>query len=151
MRRRTAARTAGIALLAGTLPVACGLQRPPEVGEASLSGAERIACARTIVEGDVIDVHDARTGQHVVVTLAVADWIKPTHGRSTVSLDVPDPAAEHGAGYATGDHVLMFVLEPDGAPALSMRGEPLATYRSSLPRDLRRAKQATCPWWVTKL
>lgn len=151
MKRRTAVRTAGVMLVAGAMSAGCGLDRPQEVGDVSLSGAEQIVCARTIVEGDVVDVHEGAAKNRIIVTLTVADWIKPAHGRSTVSLDLVDPAAEHGKGYTTGEHVLMIVLKPREAGATALRGEDLKRYRARLPLDLRRAKKATCPGWVGKL
>jgi hypothetical protein len=139
-------------LVAGAVLAGCGVHRPPELeGDHGLSGAEQIVCARTIVEGDVMDVHEAHGKDRLVVTLAVADWIKPTHGGSTVSLDVVDPAAEHGRGYATGEHVLMIVPEPRDSSATALRGEHLKRYRDELPRNLRRAKKATCPDWAGEL
>lgn len=151
MRRRTAAWTAGGMLIAGAVLAGCGLDRPQEVGDVSLSGAEQIVCARTIVEGSVLDVHEGAAKDRISVTLAVADWIKPTHGRSTVNLDIVDPAAEHGRGYTTGEHVLMIVLKPRESGATALRGEALKRYRDGLPLNLRRAKKATCPDWVGKV
>ncbi len=152
MQRRTAARATGAALLAGAVLAGCGPQRPREVtGDLSLSGAQQIACARTIVEGDVVDAHQAEGKHRIAVTLSVADWIKPARGGSTTSLDIVDPAVEHGRGYAVGDHVLMIVLKPRQAGATTLRGDDLKRYRARLPSDLRRAKKATCPAWASDL
>jgi hypothetical protein len=152
MRGRTAVRTAGVTLLAAAVLTGCGVHRPPEmVGDRGLSGGEQIACARTIVEGDVLDVHKGQAKHRLSVTLSVADWIKPTHGASTVSLDIVDPATEYADAYATGNHVLMIVPKVREVGTIALRGDDLTRYRTSLPLNLRRAKKATCPKWAADL
>jgi hypothetical protein len=90
------------------------------------------------------------TRNRLVVSLSVADWIKPTHGGSTVSVDIVDPAADHGKRYAEGEHVLMIVPKAHDAGAIALRGDDLRRYRAALPRDLRRAKNAKCPEWASR-
>jgi hypothetical protein len=152
MRGRTAARATGVTLLAAAVLTGCGVHRPPkrEV-DRGLSGGEQIACARRIVEGDVLDVHKAQAKNRLSVTLSVADWIKPAHGASTVHLDLADPATVHGKRPTAGDHVLMIVPKARDNQAVALRGDDLTRYRTSLPLNLRRAKKATCPEWAAHL
>ncbi|WP_405925126.1 hypothetical protein [Streptomyces sp. NBC_00035] len=111
--------------------------------------AEGIACARLIVEGDVLDVRPApRTGR-VLLTFAVADWIKPGRGRSTIELDLVDPTvAEVEEPFGKGQHLLLVVPVREDLEADASRGTELTRMREIIDSNWAEAARTECPpYW----
>lgn len=108
--------------------------------------AEGIACARLIVEGDVLDVRPApRTGR-VLLTFAVADWIKPGRGRSTIELDLVDPTvAEVEEPFGKGQHLLLVVPVREDLEADASSGTELTRMREIIDSNWAEAARTECP------
>ncbi|WP_371598342.1 hypothetical protein [Streptomyces sp. NBC_00564] len=149
----------GVALAAGVLCAALltndswfrdtqsGTAGPAEdEGGVGQTYAEGIACARLIVEGDVLDVRPApRTGR-VLLTFAVADWIKPGRGRSTIELDLVDPtAAEVEEPFGKGQHLLLVVPVREDLEADASSGTELTRMRKIIDSNWAEAARTECP------
>ncbi|WP_329547050.1 hypothetical protein OG548_25260 [Streptomyces sp. NBC_01356] len=108
--------------------------------------AEGIACARLIVEGDVLDVRPApRTGR-VLLTFAVDDWIKPGRGRSTIELDLVDPTtAEVEEPFGKGQHLLLVVPVREDLEADASSGTELTRMREIIDSNWAEAARTECP------
>jgi hypothetical protein len=70
-----------------------------------------VACSRLMVVGNVETVHQATSDGHVAITLTVQDWLKPSHGDTSLTLKVVDPAAYGDPRLMPGDQVLTTVDE----------------------------------------
>ncbi|MGW3413933.1 hypothetical protein [Streptomyces sp. NPDC000888] len=111
--------------------------------------AEGIACARLIVEGDVLDVRPAPQTGRVLLTFAVDDWIKPGRGRSTIELDLVDPtAAEAEEPFANGQHLLLVVPVREDLEADVSSGTELTRMRKIIDSNWAEAARTECPpYW----
>lgn len=152
MRRRTAVRTNGVALLAGALAVGCTVggasDGPAPAGRTSHGhGVSRyeawVACSRYIAVGDVTAVHAATTDGRVVVSLTGLEWLKPSHGEAAAEWEVVDPATLRSPPLRPGEHVLLVVADEKSQNRTYRDGE-LTGARRAIERALPTAPTA-CP------
>ncbi|MFD3931784.1 hypothetical protein [Streptomyces sp. NPDC058614] len=123
--------------------------RAEDGGGVGQTYAEGIACARLIVEGDVLDVRPApRTGR-VLLTFAVDDWIKPGRGGSTIELDLVDPSvAEVEEPFGEGRHLLLVVPVREDLEADASSGTELTRMREIIDSNWAEAARTVCPpYW----
>ncbi|QNE75973.1 hypothetical protein F0344_16205 [Streptomyces finlayi] len=160
-KRRRRALVGGlvtVAVVATVLVATLSTDRPNGSGEGSqsLSVAESIACAETIVEGDVLAIRDTRPPEpkpddwlpHITVTLAVKDWIKPLKGPKRLDVDIAAPW-EGKSPIATGERLLIKVWNHPGISNQSYRAGQLKPTRESLARWLPTGMKTSCPdFWT---
>ncbi|MFI2432226.1 hypothetical protein [Streptomyces sp. NPDC018693] len=102
-----------------------------------------LACARTVVEGDVTDVRAAGADDQRV-TLRVTRSYKPETAAAGVYLDIILPR-DLDPLLAEGDHVLVGLSPGSASPDVWAVGESdIARERSSLGRALPQAERRTC-------
>ncbi|MCX4821366.1 hypothetical protein OG883_15920 [Streptomyces sp. NBC_01142] len=143
-----AAAAAAAACIAVTVSVMSGSSGPASREEQNGQGqtlAEWIACARTIAVGDVSEVRPSSKGR-ITVGLDVADWIKPSHGDSRITLDLVDPrVTEARPPIEKGQHLLMVVPERSDQETSTFEGAELTQYRSTITKALGKAEHTACP------
>lgn len=106
---------------------------------------EWIACADTIAVGDVTEVRPSSKGR-ISVAFAVQEWIKPSRGDSSITLDLVDPrVAEARPPIDKGQRLLIVVPERPDQEASTFEGARLTRYRSTITKALDRAERETCP------
>lgn len=103
-----------------------------------------VACSRYIVVGDVMAVRKAPTKDRVVLSLAARDWLKPSHGRTAVDLEVLDPVSLDATPLRPGEHVLVIVAAEQEGHSRTYRGDQLDGARHAVERALLTAP-AGCP------
>ncbi|MFJ4011092.1 hypothetical protein [Streptomyces sp. NPDC090026] len=113
------------------------------------SDTEAIACARMIVEGDIVGVRESSDQDRVLVTLDVTEWFKPTRGAERVELDLVDPAiVDADRAYQKGQHVLIYVPTRDDLDANPDIDDEVPSGRKNLEHNLPRSKGVECPpYW----
>ncbi|MCX5558484.1 hypothetical protein [Streptomyces sp. NBC_00038] len=118
-------------------------------GSVGQTYAEGIACARLIVEGDVLDVRQAPQAGRVLLTFAVDDWIKPGQGESTVELDLVDPTvAAVEEPFSKGQHLLLVVPVREDLEADASSGTELTRMRKIIDSNWAEAAKTECPpYW----
>jgi hypothetical protein len=146
---RRARLTAATLLCCGVLG-ACGLHRPfePGRGDVALSPAEEIACARVIVEGDVLEVSEAPREDHVTVTVGVRDWIKPRDDvREQMRFELWDPIVLDGREHAYDIGTRVVVIDPKGSEhePRALWDRSLRIFHEDLDDALAKAPHTDCP------
>ncbi|CAL9421436.1 hypothetical protein SUDANB121_01876 [Nocardiopsis dassonvillei] len=147
--------------LAVALMMLPGREETGPVGDRGQTMVESIACAETIVEGEITAVEemalslpetadppDPQAGQEPMVelTIAVREWIKPASGGETTRVTVLDPAyANPGDSLEEGMDVLVTVPRTVGSSAVVRRGADISREREAVMRDLPRAEGVECP------
>lgn len=150
-RRRGAVLAAGVAA-AAVAAFGVGIASDdPAAGGSSADGNDGVdryeawvACSRYIVVGDVTAVRKAPTKGRVVLSLTAQDWLKPSHGRAAVDLEVLDPSSHDAPPLHPGQHVLVVVAAENDGYSRTYRGDPLAGARHAIERALPTAPSA-CP------
>jgi len=104
-----------------------------------------IACARLIVEGDVTSIKPI-SGDRVVLSFAVADWLWPTTGGDTdLVLNVRDPTAQGVyEPWKVGEHLLIIVAKDQSQLVEDFRGSEIGEVRSQLGPHLADAAKTSC-------
>ncbi|UCM89729.1 hypothetical protein [Streptomyces marincola] len=160
--RRVVARAAvaAVALALGFLAVATadngsGATGSSDVADGSARGLrdhEWIACSTTIVEGQVLDVRPAAEPGRDLVTIEVAEWIKPSEGPSEVELPLVDlRLAQVQEPLREGEHVLLAVSVLSDEEPVVLRGDRLARERVIIKEALPRAARTECPdFWLNQ-
>lgn len=106
---------------------------------------EWIACAGTIAVGDVTEVRPSGKGR-ISVGFAVQEWIKPSRGDSSITLDLVDPrVAEARPPIEKGQRLLIVVSERPDQEASTFEGARIERYRSMITKALADAGRETCP------
>ncbi|BFO21020.1 hypothetical protein SHKM778_74080 [Streptomyces sp. KM77-8] len=106
---------------------------------------EWIACARTIVVGDVTEVAPNGEGR-IEVGLDVEEWIKPARGDRRFTMDVVDPrVAQDRPPIEEGTRVLVVLPRRADQAADTFEGGQLTRYRSAVMGALDDAGRTTCP------
>ncbi|CAL9278870.1 hypothetical protein SUDANB180_07537 [Streptomyces sp. enrichment culture] len=106
---------------------------------------EWIACARTIVVGDVTEVAPSGKGR-LEVGLDVEEWIKPPRGDHKITMDVVDPGvAQDRPPIEEGTRVLVVLPRRADQAADTFEGGQLTQYRSAIIAALDDAGRTTCP------
>ncbi|WP_415940987.1 hypothetical protein [Streptomyces sp. 067-1] len=106
---------------------------------------EWIACARTIVVGDVTEVAPKGKGR-IEVGLDVEEWIKPPRGDRKIIMDVVDPrVAQDRPPIEEGTRVLVVLPRRADQAADTFEGGQLTQYRSAIIAALDDAGRTTCP------
>jgi hypothetical protein len=116
------------------------LHQPPNF-DPSIPGF--VACSKTLLEGDVVNVVDGRPGR-MLVTMRVAHWVKPSSGPDRVRLDLVDIARE-GAyqRWSPGTHLRLAVdVDPSMLPSWQFSAAQFSTFEKAVPR----AERLTCPY-----
>jgi len=115
-----AAVTAGIAFLVrgGDSPQQASVGRNPFSGEENVTGQSQtqwVACTRSIVKGDVLRTEVGNAPGHLLVTMSVTKWVKPTTGPAQKTFDIvaPHPLAHHDPLAEARDILLMFNRDTD--------------------------------------
>ncbi|CAL9327675.1 hypothetical protein SUDANB1_00003 [Streptomyces sp. enrichment culture] len=102
-------------------------------------------CAGTIAIGDVTEVRPSGKGR-ISVAFAVQEWIKPSRGESSITLDLVDPrVAEARPPIEKGQHLLIVVPERTDQEASTFEGARLTQYRSTITKALDKDERETCP------
>ncbi|MFB7935425.1 hypothetical protein ACFC4C_40675 [Streptomyces sp. NPDC056039] len=147
-RRVVAASLAAAACIAVTLSVMYGTSGDTSREVQSGHGqtlTEWIACAGTIAVGDVTEVHPSGKGR-ISVAFAVQEWIKPSRGDGSITLDLVDPrVTEARPPIEKGQRLLIVVPERPDQEASTFEGARLTQYRSTITKALDQAERATCP------
>lgn len=151
-RRRAVLLAGGAAAAVAVFGVALASDDPAANGRSAdrnpSGGADRyeawVACSRYIVVGDVTAVRKAPTKGRVVLSLTAQDWLKPSHGRAAVDLEVLDPSSHDAPPLHPGQHVLVVVAAENDGYSRTYRGDPLAGARHAIERALPTAPSA-CP------
>ena len=112
--------TAGTALLVrgGDSPQQASVGRNTFSGEENVTGQSQtqwVACTRSIVEGDVLRTEVGNEPGHLLVTISVTKWIKPTTGPAQKTFDIvaPHPLAHHDPLAEARDILLMVNRDTD--------------------------------------
>ena len=106
---------------------------------------EWIACARSIVVGDVTEVAPNGEGR-IAVDLDVEEWIKPPRGDRKITMDVVDPrVAQDRPPIEEGTRVLVVLPRRTDQAADTFEGGQLTQYRSTIIAALDEAGRTTCP------
>ena len=114
-RRLTWLRPVALAAAALTLLLAglVGISRlggsPGGSGGGSHGYELYFSCARRIVDGTALSIRAASRPGHLVVTLAVRDWLKPATGPDRADVEVPDPASRGEPPFRTGQREILIV------------------------------------------
>ncbi|MHC0432316.1 hypothetical protein ACX6XY_19335 [Streptomyces sp. O3] len=113
------------------------------------SETEAIACARMIVEGDIVKVREPSDRGRVLVTLDVTEWFKPAHGAGRIQLDLVDPAiVDVDRSYQKGQHVLIYVPIREDLDANPSIDDEVPSRRKNLEHNLPRSQGVECPpYW----
>ena len=157
-RRVLAGGLVTVAVAATVLVATLSTDRPDGSGDGSqsLSVAESIACADTIVEGDVLAIRDTLPPvpkpddwlPHITVTLAVKDWIKPEEGSARLDVDIAAPEKGY-APIATGERLLIKVWNHPGISNQYHRTGELELAREDLAQWLPTGLKTSCPdFWT---
>lgn len=122
-------------------------------GVQGLSFSEQIACAKSVVEGDVLAVRDIEPEPEfqqpqVRVTLTVTDWIKPAEGEGRLDIDLLAADTPHPP-IKTGEHLLIEIWKDPGIPHRYFRGNQVGMTREALIDNLPAGMKTTCPdFWT---
>lgn len=138
----------GTAILITAL-AGCGvLDNRASYGEDQVHGQtlpEGIACSRMIVVGDVVRV-TSEDSPRVSVTMRVSQWIRPSHGRSTLTFSDRNPKIDGSwAPWKVGGPVLVVIPLKTSEPAHTFRGKELTFNKRYLMSGLKEASHTVCP------
>lgn len=156
-RRHVALAAAAVVIaavgIAGTATLTDGTSRDSVAAGSTSRGSDTatpggVACARAILEGDVVASKLTAAGR-LTVTLAVTDWIKPDTGPGEVTYDLADSQLSSGerriSPLAPGDHVLVQVPITSDEPVMVHRGGDIQAEKSALLAAIPAAPTACTP------
>ncbi|MEU0195020.1 hypothetical protein ABZ250_35205 [Streptomyces afghaniensis] len=140
-----AAAAACIAVILSVMDGTSGNTSPEAQNGRGQTLTEWIACAGTIAVGEVTEVRPSNKGR-ISVAFAVQEWIKPSRGDSSITLDLVDPrVAEARPPIEKGQRLLIVVPERPDQEASTFEGARLTQYRSTITKALDKAGRKTCP------
>ncbi|MFP3989771.1 hypothetical protein U9R90_20305 [Streptomyces sp. E11-3] len=110
---------------------------------------EGIACAKMIVEGDVLAVRKSSAEGRVLITLEVTEWFKPTKGTERVELDLVDPSlVDDERSLRKGQHILVYVPVREDLDTNPSIDDEVPSERKNLEYYLPRSAETVCPpYW----
>ncbi|WP_156724924.1 hypothetical protein [Streptomyces apocyni] len=113
------------------------------------SHQEAIACARMIVEGDVLAVRESSREGRLLVTLQVTEWFKPRSGADQVELDLVDPrVVDSERSLRKGQHLLVYVPLREDLDTNPDIDDEVPSGRKNLRYYLPRSTETVCPpYW----
>lgn len=116
----------------------------------SRTAAQWLACARNVVDGNVLQQRSGPEPGRLTLTLAVDEWVKPVNGKNTLTLDVPKPAAQGKKPWRVGTRYLVVVPRNKRLAPSAFAGSQIPRYRKIVDDNLPEAAATTCPkFWRT--
>ncbi|MFF7738708.1 hypothetical protein [Streptomyces sp. NPDC007984] len=117
--------------------------RPHAEGDAKLSGAGYLACARFVVEGTVAEVETVPGAGQDRITLDVTRYYKPDKGRARITFPLETGAVP---SVRAGDHVLVGVSGDQAHPDMWATGDKeIARDRAWITDALPASRTIPCP------